>query len=735
MKRTKKLLLVIFSMSILLAAFTANASAVSSSYDSDWRYWSQGGTGIGKNMQNYGCYIVSQAKLLVESGIIDSNQTFNPDTYANWGLETGNIQKNWTSSAYTAPNYAKALNKTLNYCGTKDLSKMTRAQQSANIMEWLNDEYYVILAYSKPSSHFYYVLRNDSINSGEIWLSDTQSSVANSTTAWQENQKWNPGHYLVVRLAEWRTKNGEETRNAQRAYLFSRTKTTLPASSNAGANASTTITVTTGSATEIAENSVRLNGTLVVTNGIGHITKHGMYLGTDPAKMTIIAEDKVDYYKNSLSMFYRTTKYGPILEAGTLYYYQVYAVVDGAQHTGEVRSFLTPVSATVKDSPSVSPEISLDNTSLTMTDTFSVKLTATTVPSGQPVIWQSSDPSVITVDGGVLTKAGTGTATITASMVYEGKTYHTDCEVTVNVPECKNHTKGTFLYSGTEHPHYNFYSCGNCGTTFTDNSTATNSGCPLCIDRSVITNPASDITATSAQLNGSLQTSATTSITEHGVYIGTSRYNMHLAARDIVNYTKSSLAMYYNTGKYGVNLEPETTYYYYCYAVINGETVRGDVVSFTTLALPSGGQGPSSTYYVHGTNGALAINSRPSSGYQIGRIPEGEACTVYLNKASGKRYWVEYNGISGYAYGDYLVLTKPITSDTDSYTPNVKNGIISGTNGALAINSRPSSGYQIGRIPEGESCMVYPDKASGNWYWVEYNGVSGYAYSKYIIVR
>ena len=26
---------------------------------------------------------------------------------------------------------------------------------------------------------------------------------------------------------------------------------------------------------------------------------------------------------------------------------------------------------------------------------------------------------------------------------------------------------------------------------------------------------------------------------------------------------------------------------------------------------------------------------------------------------------------------------------------------------------------------------VYPDKTSGNWYWVSYNGVSGYSYKDF----
>lgn len=131
------------------------------------------------------------------------------------------------------------------------------------------------------------------------------------------------------------------------------------------------------------------------------------------------------------------------------------------------------------------------------------------------------------------------------------------------------------------------------------------------------------------------------------------------------------------------------------------------------------------TMYVVNTDGSLNINQGPSTAKKISSMPEGAACTVYPSKSSGNWYYVKYNGISGYAYGKYLTTTKPATSKT--YT-----GRISGTNGCLVINSKPKAGYDIGYIPEGAYCTVNRDKSSGNWLWVSYNGVSGYAYGKYI---
>lgn len=71
----------------------------------------------------------------------------------------------------------------------------------------------------------------------------------------------------------------------------------------------------------------------------------------------------------------------------------------------------------------------------------------------------------------------------------------------------------------------------------------------------------------------------------------------------------------------------------------------------------------------------------------------------------------------------------------NSVISNIKIGIVHDTDGDIAINKEPNAKYRIGTIPEGESCTVYLDKSDGNWYWVEYNGISGYSYSDYISLQ
>lgn len=69
---------------------------------------------------------------------------------------------------------------------------------------------------------------------------------------------------------------------------------------------------------------------------------------------------------------------------------------------------------------------------------------------------------------------------------------------------------------------------------------------------------------------------------------------------------------------------------------------------------------------------------------------------------------------------------------------NTRTGVISGTS-LLAINDKaaasPTNSTMIGTAPEGAYVTVYPDKQSGSWYYITYNGVSGYAYGKYITLK
>lgn len=128
----------------------------------------------------------------------------------------------------------------------------------------------------------------------------------------------------------------------------------------------------------------------------------------------------------------------------------------------------------------------------------------------------------------------------------------------------------------------------------------------------------------------------------------------------------------------------------------------------------------------------LSIRSGPSTSYQIvGSMNDGVKCTVYPNKTSNGWYYVNYNGIWGYASGNQINLN----TSSNTQTQNTRVGIVNIPSSwdNLSIRSGPSTNYQIvGSMNQGARCTVYPDKTSNGWYYVEYNGIRGYASGKQI---
>ena len=140
------------------------------------------------------------------------------------------------------------------------------------------------------------------------------------------------------------------------------------------------------------------------------------------------------------------------------------------------------------------------------------------------------------------------------------------------------------------------------------------------------------------------------------------------------------------------------------------------------------GTGVTGTVNIPSTWTDLSIRTGPSTNYQLlGGMPQGAKCTVYPDKTSNGWYYVEYNGICGYASGNQINLN---SNSSEKQTTNTRVGVVNIPSSwtDLSIRTGPSTNYQLlGGMPQGARCIVYPDKASNGWYYVEYNGVKGYA--------
>lgn len=103
--------------------------------------------------------------------------------------------------------------------------------------------------------------------------------------------------------------------------------------------------------------------------------------------------------------------------------------VDEAAFFGEVQ---TPDSI---NAPVITPSVTINPSRISVEAGSKVTVAAETVPGGQAVTWTSSDDEVATVANGEITGVAAGTATITATITYEGTPQTDTCEVIVTAPE------------------------------------------------------------------------------------------------------------------------------------------------------------------------------------------------------------------------------------------------------------------------------------------------------------
>ena len=859
----KRLLSTLLALCLVLGLLpgTARAQTNEYGYDEDWRYWSQGGSAIGGKMKEAGCYVVPQAKLLVESGIVQSDGKFDPDVYANWAHSKGyfgspNIPLSeyigmQSGGDYAPQYYAKSLQKTLNYCGKVDISKLSRTQQCAEILKWLKSGYYIILDYG---SHRLNVLRSDSISRDDVIISNTQSTVANKNFAWAADQKKDPGKYIVARFATWKT--GTKITSA---LLYSKTHTTKPSSSSSSGENPLTATTTSGSwsvtipanyrlslyagstsanplskyvSAKASPYTVRCTQKAVLSNGTTRYC--GKFNGNDNYWFVLTSSMKVSDNSTSTPGTYYTIYFDYHGGSGSVSYGEfpvgaAFGTLPSATRSGytfdgwyTAATGGQKVSATDKPASSGTlhahwtkvPTSSGNSWTVTIPANYKLPLYASSTaanPTTKYVRAQSKPYQIhctqkvtrsngqiryyASFDGGKnnlwfiytsrmsVTQNGSSTGSYTIRFSANGGSVS---------PSSKTVTAGS-TYGTLPTPTRSGYSFDGWYTSASGGTEVTASGKPTS-SRTLYAHWKKVISYTIRfNANGGSVSPSSKTITAGSTYgtlpiptrSGYSFDGWHtsasggtkIAASDKPTSSRTLYAHWKKeptstnptivSGNWCVTVHPSLFYYLVLYKDAYGKTAYqhggggatfsrmywctkrstlpdGSVLYFTETDLNAYNEYnvPAwilfdsdymsvstikervSTGYVSGTEGKnLIINSKPSSSYPTGsKIPMGETCMVIPSKSSGNWQYIKYFGVEGYVYKPYLSIGKPST----------QYGTIHGTSGALAMNSKPAKGNQIYRIPEGERCLVYTGMSSGNWYWVKYNGVYGYAHKNYI---
>jgi len=183
----------------------------------------------------------------------------------------------------------------------------------------------------------------------------------------------------------------------------------------------------------------------------------------------------------------------------------------------------------------VKPSLTLSKTYADMYISDSLTLTATTDPTGQSVSWKSSDKNIATVSNGKITAVSEGSATITASFVYNETTYSQKCSVTVNAPRVSLDYSGQYMYIGDT---FKF-----SGTTFPNGQSITWSSSDSSVasvsSGEVTAKSAGEVTITASMTYGEKTYKATAKITVKKPSISLTPYSETVAIDDTVKISSS----------------------------------------------------------------------------------------------------------------------------------------------------------------------------------------------------
>ena len=165
------------------------------------------------------------------------------------------------------------------------------------------------------------------------------------------------------------------------------------------------------------------------------------------------------------------------------------------------------------------------------------------------------------------------------------------------------------------------------------------------------------------------------------------------------------------------------------YQIRYGGTTAYISSHYLTLSGSAGGSSapqstpaPQSTGVI--TGNYVRMRSGPGTGYSIlGTYNVGTKMTI--TGQSGDWYAVSYNGRAGYVYKQYLSQSGVTANVTEmSATPAV-------TTAGVNLREGPSTAYTSKRVLAAGTSVTVNGK-SGQWYRVDWNGVTGYIHQDYV---
>ena len=304
-------------------------------------------------------------------------------------------------------------------------------------------------------------------------------------------------------------------------------------------------TASTEAASNITATTATLNGN-ITSDGGADISARGFVYATSNAGLTIGATGVTDVALSGTEIGTFNSAITS-LTAGTTYYYRAYATNSVNTTYGNVQSFTTLAK------PTLSTTAASDITSTTATLNGNITSDGGAAITARGFVYATSNTDLIIGTTGVTDVALSGTEIGTFNSAITGL------------------TAGTTYY-------YRAYATNSVNTTYGNVQSFTTLAKPT-----LSTTAASDITSTTATLNGNITSDGGAAITARGFVYATSNTDLIIGTTGVTNVTASGTTGTFNSAITG--LTAGTTYYYRAYATNSVNTTYGNVQSFTTLAV------------------------------------------------------------------------------------------------------------------------------------------------------
>ena len=465
----------------------------------------------------------------------------------------------------------------------------------------------------------------------------------------------------------------------------------------------------------------------------------GIYLGNSTGSMRKVGSDKINHSKNPFDMWYDLNKCGVTLSAGTQYYYKMYAIVNGKEFTSGTKNFFAPI--TIMTAPEEKPpKITAPTSTVDFSNIKASNISETNAKLSASVSYSGKHPSEV----GIYLGDSTGSMRKVSSDKINHSKNPFDMWYDLN-------KHGVTLSAGTQY-YYKMYAIVD-GKEFTSKTKNFWTSLTISVNSGSEKKNPDPVGMPAVSVDGSTVSVSWNSVanaTSYDVYLvqepwgwGDIKYR---GSTQGTNYTFTNV----RNGAYAA----------FVIARPNKDTVQSEWSSFNVNAASTS----TADFYNINASNVSQTNAQLNASISYSGNHPSEVGVYFGNSADSMRkvgsdainhnknpfdmwyslnkYGVTLSAGTTYYYKMYAIMDgREVTSSVQSFTTpaqvnsNLVTARVSGTPGGLAINSQPNQYTKIGRMDEGVYCTIDLSRTSGNWYYVTYNGVSGYAYNRYLVIQ